>query len=207
MLVVENQNILSYLTKDLYQQINGLEGGFVLSHNDKILKIQDYMSCVINPFSISLNERKILNKLYELIKTEVQSSELLLDNNSIFLQLENYAEKLSDIVNYELSYLNKADVQNLIKFLDIRFVEEQLSLIEQLIEYIRVLNELLGIECFVFVHLLSFLNTYEVEKLYEFVDYQKVNILLVEGRQPINVNDYLQTIIIDKDCCEIYIHV
>ena len=53
------------------------------------------------------------------------------------------------------------------------------------------------------MHLLSYLDEYEIEKLYEFTQYQKVIILLLESQQPNDIKKFNSVIIIDKNCCEI----
>ena len=62
---------------------------------------------------------------------------------------------------------------------------------------------LLGIEYFIFVNLNTFFNSYEIEKIYEFAEYNKINIFLVESIQPDSIEKYTQVKIIDKDNCEI----
>jgi CRISPR type II-A-associated protein Csn2 len=99
------------------------------------------------------------------------------------------------------------DVQNLLKFMNIRFAEYQDSMLEKITDYIKVVHDLLGINLFVFTHLLSCLNGYEIEKLYEYAQYQKINILLIESQQPEYIDFFNLVIILDKDCCEIDLNV
>ena len=63
-LVVENAGYLTEIVSSLKKQSDGEEGIFVLVENDKIEKIDKKLALVIDPFSISVNERKIINKLY-----------------------------------------------------------------------------------------------------------------------------------------------
>ena len=91
----------------------------------------------------------------------------------------------------------------MLKIAEIRFEDTQETLVEKIIDYMKVSQELLGIRCFVFVHLLSYLTEYETEKFYEYVYYQKMNVLLLENRQPDIINRFSNVIIIDKDTCEI----
>ena len=53
------------------------------------------------------------------------------------------------------------------------------------------------------MNLLSYLTTYEIEKLYEYVNYQKIHVLLLESRQPEELERFSNVVIIDKDACEI----
>lgn len=60
-LVVENAGYLTEIVSSLKKQSEGSEGEegiFVLAENDKIEKIDKKLALVIDPFSISINERK-----------------------------------------------------------------------------------------------------------------------------------------------------
>ena len=203
LLVVEQPKLFREMVKELVCEEEIEDGKFILSEDNQPLKLKEKMCCVINPFNISLNEKKILNKLHEYLKKEIGVSELLLENNKVYAELEQYALKVIQVADWELIYSEKTEISNLLKFLDIRFSENQTELIEKIVDYIKGANELLGIKCFAFVHLLAYLNGYEVKKLYEFAEYQKVNILLLESEEPSNVKEFSPVVIIDKDGCEI----
>ncbi len=201
--IIESPEVFRQLIQELMIGQTGEECGFVLSEENVPIKIQDNLKCIINPFELSLNERKLLSKLYELLKKEIQSTELLLENNEIYAMIENYSIHIFQQLDWELAYTDKSDIQNLLKFMDIKFAEHEESLIEKIIDYIKVSHDLIGIKCFVFVHLLSYLDEYEIEKLYEFAQYQKIIILLMESQQPSDIKKFNSVIIIDKNCCEI----
>lgn len=207
LLVIENPNIYSDMIREILLGIDGQECDFILSEEDKPVKLQECVNCIINPFILSLNEKKVINKLYDLLKKEIQSSELLLENNEIYSLINQYSIHISQWSDWELVYSDKMDVHNLLKFMDVKFAEEQDTLIEKIIQYIKVVHDLLRIKCFIFIHLLSYINGYELEKLYEFAEYQKIHILLFESKQPNNVKDYDSVVIIDEDGCEININV
>lgn len=206
LLVVEQPKLFREMIKELVCEEEIEDERFVVSENNQPLKLKEKVCCVINPFTLSLNEKKILNRLYEYLKKEIGASELLLESNKIYAELEQYALKIFQIADWELVYSEKSEISNLLKFLDIRFSENQTELIEKIVDYIKGANELLGIKCFVFVHLLGYLNDYEIKKVYEFAEYQKVNILLLESEEPSNIKEFSPVVIIDKDGCEISIN-
>ena len=195
LLIVERPEIFSKVVWELSEEAQEEESGFVLSENDKIIKKRENLNCVINPWEISLNEKKILNRLNEILKKEIQSSDLLLESNRIYALIEEFALHLLQNIDFELVYSDKTDVQNLLKFMDIRFND------------VKVSHELLGYQCFVFVHLLSYLSCYEMKKLYEYMQYQKIPILLLESRQPKDIKEFSNIVIIDEDACEIMLDV
>ena len=203
MLIIENPTIFCEMIQEIMLGIEGEDCKFILSENNRLLKIQECMRCIINPFSLSLNERKMVSKLHEVLKKEIQSSELLLECNEIYSMIDKFGTHLVHLSDWEIEYADKFDVQSLIKFMDIKFIENSDILIERIIQYIQVTHDLLHIRCFVFVNLLAYINKYEIEKLYEFAQYHKIYIILFESKQPQNFQYFKPAVIIDQDGCEI----
>lgn len=206
LLVVEQPTIFSKLVKPFFAECSEEESGFILSENEIPVKIKDQLVCVVNPLAVSLNERKLLNRLGEILKKEILSSDLLIENNQVLAALENYAIHIIQNTDWDLTYSSGIDVQSLLKLMGIQFYDNQEILVEKIIDYVKVTHELLNIKCFVFVHLLSYLSDYELKKLYEYVEYQKIHILLLESRQPEGIGRFSNVVIIDKDACEIVLN-
>lgn len=207
LLVIEQPGIFFKLVRELTASDYDEESGFILSENDEVLKKKDKLACIVDPLALSLNERKLLSKLGELLKREILSTELLVEGNQIISDLESYIIRIIQRMDWGLVYSDKMEIQSLLKIADIRFDEMQETLIEKILDYMKVSCELLDVKCFVFVHLLSYLTEYEVEKFYEYVHYQKICVLLLESRQPDFAKEFSETVIIDKDSCEIVLNV
>lgn len=206
LLVVESPSVFLKLIRELYSEISEEESKFVLSEDDVPVKMKDCLNCIINPLDITLNERKLLNKLGELLKKEILFSDLLVEMNEVISVIESYALHIMQYADWDLTCSDKIDVQSLLKFLGIQFYDKQETLVEKIMDYVKISHELLGIKCFVFVHLLSYLTEYELQKFYEYAEYQKVNILLLESHQPKRMERFSNVVIIDKDACEIVLN-
>ena len=179
----------------------------MVAEDDEVLNLKETLCCIIDPFSLSVNEKRLLNRLYDYMKNEIQSSEFLVENNKVYSIIEQFAIHLIQAVDWNLDYTNKTDVVSLLKFMDIHFAEHFESLIEKIIEYVRIVYELLHVKCFIFVNILSYINEMEMNELFKFCQYQKINILLIENRQPLNIQSFKPAMIIDEDCCIIDISV
>lgn len=207
LLVVEDPVIFLKLISEMTGNDREEYSRIVLSEDDTVLKIKDKLVCIIDPLSISLNDRKLLNKLGDMLLKEILSSELLIKGNQIVSDIENYVIQIIQCMDWNLSYSEKIDIQSLLKIAEVRFDDVQETLVEEILDYIKISSELLGIKCFVFVNMLSYLTEYEVEKFYEYVYYQKICVLLLESRVPDTVKKFSETVIIDKDTCEIVLNV
>ena len=69
-----------------------------------------------------------------------------------------------------------------------------------MIDYIRAYNKICKVSVFIFVNLKDYLESYELEQLYEFSEYEKLNLLLIEGHFS-DVLDQEKNLIYDKDMC------
>ena len=92
-LVIENNKMLSDVVSELYSQSQGEEGEFVIAEGSSLYKFTNKVSLVLEPFTVSCNEKKIITALYKEIEKEALDSMYseTSDLNSIFI---NYMEIL-----------------------------------------------------------------------------------------------------------------
>lgn len=121
-LVVENAGYLTEIVSSLKKQSEGEEGIFVLAENDKIEKIDKKLALVIDPFSISVNERKIINKLYtklgEIAPDYFEDKAKLTEDAIVLLDKLVLASPFANLV-YDLDY----NWMELFKGFNVRFEE------------------------------------------------------------------------------------
>ncbi len=198
-LVVENPAGMSSIVGDFRRQCEGDEGNFVLSENDKILKPDKVLDIIINPFELSFNERKIMNKLY------VQLEEFATDyyerkeelHRQIILLLEDI---LMATPYHNIVYNLECDWTSLFKLYNIRFDDQAVSLLEHLVEYIKLIAYLTDIRLLCFVNIKDYLAQEEVTELYQSAFSHKINLLLIESKEYEERMDE-KIFIIDKDKC------
>lgn len=202
-LIIEDARTFRMIINQLKRSLVDREEIFIFSDNNKIVRAWEKIDLVTNPIDIVINSRKLVNKLYDKINEEINMSDLLIDNNLVCQNIENLFLRMSDVFELELSYKEKIEANDILKMLDIKVTEEYSDETEKVVEYMHANRLLLGIEYFIFVNLNTFFNSYEIEKIYEFAEYNKINIFLVESIQPDSLEKYTQVKIIDKDNCEI----
>ena len=113
-------------------------------------------------------------------------------------------ERLLQEVPYHLTYKDEHEVQEFLKFADVKVDSESETLLEQIVEYLRVMNQICGCNICVFVHLKSYLNREELKQLYDFVNYQKIHLVLLEPSERERLEGE-KIFIIDQDECIIEI--
>lgn len=195
-LVIESSEIMSDLIVDLKEQIKGKGGRWVLSHAGELLNIADICEIIIDFFDLEINQRKMLNALYQGLESEINNTELLLQWRNINSILAGVLDKAIDSLGYNVSYA-EADIKSFLKVLEVRFQETDANYLEYLLEYLQLAADVRGIKIFILVNITSFLSSQEIQYLYEEAFYRKYHLLLVDSRD-VDVNREMERkIIID----------
>lgn len=198
-LVVESPEKLSELIQELYQSKQNGNGKFLLSEADKLLNMGKLMELVVDPFAVDINEKRILQKLYQEIEAQVLE-QLALETAEIQSRIITYLEKITEKNIYPVMYDVEENVLGLMKIYNVRLETESASLLEKLVEYFKLLHQLCKIEVVVCVNLKSYLSETELCQLYEAVFYEKIALILLENVQREKVEGE-RICIIDRDWC------
>lgn len=201
-LILENPDDMTYAINELFRQNNGEDGDFIFSDDLNEIDIQKDIDFVLSPFNICLNSNKIKKALYK--KLEIEAETDFYENKHIINQnLMNILEKICfTYVNEDVEYNFDFDWISLFKLYDVKFRDDFEYLHEKIIAYIKIVNELLGVELFVFTHLHDYLNTEQLKNLYEIANYMKIKLLIIESVENEKIKDE-NIYILDKDGCVI----
>lgn len=202
--VIENKSFYYNFVSDLIYQLNEKEGRFVLS--DGIDKDYSDFSCVdiiTDVFSMSLNTKKNLNKLLSLLTRVSMDEDNFVETQRILSEIECFADKIKESADLPL-VSGTASAEDVLKICGIKFAEEAEGISERICDYINVMSDFSGTKLFVFLNAHLFLPEEELEELYSFIAYKKINVLFLEGTVPEYKSPLLKIKIIDNDLCEIY---
>lgn len=202
-LIIENKKSLRIVTEDILSQINGTSDKVIFSISNKEQKMSKYVEFIINPFILSTNNVRILKKLYENMSLDAFNDEMLIDTYKINDDLIGYVERLIIRTEYDLSYNANLNFPDLLKILNVKFEEQDQTLVSRIIDYLSLSNEILGIKLFIFLNLKVLLEDNEILEIYKHCHYNKVNILLIEGNIQIKIPGE-KLYIIDEDLCDIF---
>lgn len=201
-LIVENPAVMSQFIVDFKRQLDGQEGKWILSNDGQVLKIHDTCELIVNIFELEINQRKMLNALYDELASEINGTELLLEWREIKSGLSGFLSKVIDGVGYVVSY-DELEMKSLFKALELKFRENDEGYVSYLLEYLQLMSEVRNIDIFILINITSFLETKEIEYLYEQAFYKKYHLILIDA-QDVCVNEKVERkIIIDKDYCVI----
>lgn len=202
--IVENQRLFSKMVNELINQCSGQEGGFVLADAEKIKNISKEVQLIMNPFAVDCNEKKILQKLYQEIEM-IGLENYIEDISVLHSEIISCLDKLSAAVPYAMNYSIDLNLPSILKAYNVQIDVKTDSLLESIVNYLRILNELCHIHIFCFVNLKTFLSKEEIVQLYEFAFYQKLQLILLENTQKDILKDE-KTCILDVNQCIININ-
>ena len=198
-LSVENPAAYSKMVGELWKQINGEEGSFILSDCEKIRNISKEMECVFNPFALDFNNKKIMTRLYQELK-EQSDNVLQEETAAINRNLIEYLEKLIMTVPYDLRFDCDFDVTAIMKMYGVSVDGCSEGLLGNIVTYIKTTSQICGINNFVFIDIKHYLDVAELKQLYEYAIYQKINLFIIEPVHTVK-HEEEKCWIIDKDLC------
>lgn len=201
--VIESPKDFSAYVKELFQQSEGIEGRFVLSEGEKERDISKYVEVIFNPFSVNINDRKILNKLYSELSGLASGEEIYMETQTMKNNLLAYFLKLEHISPYILDIEPELDMLTVFKAVGIKFGDYVEDFIGNLNQYIKIMSELMRKKVIVLVNIGSYVSYGQLEQIIQNAVYNEIALLLIENMQrelPEQVYQY----IIDKDSCEIF---
>ena len=199
-LVIEDSNLFTQLAYDFIN--NKEQEKWILSENGKLLDVSKYSDVIFNPLTISLNQRKMINKLYELCEVNTKTNEMLFKWNMLQNSFISFIDELINCFDYDLQYSEKLDVKDILKVVDLKFNENS-TIIEKILDYLVLANDILKIKLFVFLNIKTYLGLNELRYIIEQAQYHKFNILLIERFDAFKKIEDEKIVIVDKDKCVI----
>lgn len=199
-LVIENQQIFSNIISDIYYQINGGSGKFVLSDNNNPLDLKKNVELVTQIIPFEINQRELLNKLYAELKNISVDGKNYQLTQQLFSDISSYVYTLTEDLENDISVDVPQDINGILKMLGIRFTEHDTELIDKILEYMIAVNKFKGGRVFIFVNLRSYLTDSQIGLLYKDILLRKMTVICIESSDQKHLPN-TKTIIIDKDMC------
>jgi CRISPR-associated protein Csn2 len=200
--VIESPILFAEYVQALYLQSEGQTGPFVLSKSERMLDFAKAAELIFNPFTINLNDKRILNKLYHELDTLACGETFYLTTQQVLSELQNYFLQLEQSCPYLLTINSEIELTPLWKALGVQLAHESNHFIEMLHLYIQVLAELLNKKLIIFVQIGHYFSLEQRLQLLETAAYHDIALLFIES-QEIDFANQIPRYIIDVDGCEI----
>lgn len=201
-LVIENEIFFCNTVQDIYAQINGSDGKYVLSDNNETISWSKNAELITQYVPFEINKKNLLTKLYSKLKTEALK-ENYAETCELSGKISEYILKISHAVDAEIVFDENPDISGLFKLANVQFEEMGESIAEKMISYMLNVKELEGDKLFIAVDLKSYLDKEKLTEMYKTVFLHKLHLLLIESTDKETLKGE-KKYIIDKDLCEIY---
>lgn len=199
--VIENPKMYRDFLNELTEQINGMDGRFVLSQNE-IIDISKNAELIYNPIQINIEDnKKILSGILKEF-TEIAINDFYDKTVELYCKIN---ETISDLIfssGQDLVYDDINDISQILKLYNIRPDTENLNLAEKILLYMELCEKYLKKKLFIFVNLHGYFSAEERELLFKDISYRCYNVLIVE-RYDVKSSPQELKRIIDMDLCEI----
>lgn len=181
-LEIKEPKCFTHIIDILNQEINEIENNeiFLLDENEEELKIEKEMYLVFDLFNIDYNNKKILNKIYELINKNIKNTQEL-DIYEMVFKLRNYL--IQEINELPFEFIMKSDISipEVLKLFDLKI--DKLSY-TNILERIEILIDLLSVlnisQILVIPNLKMYLSDEELVELYKYSLYNNIKLLVIE---------------------------
>ena len=203
-LVFENKKYYRENIIELINQHKSKEGSFILSNDNKEISFDKNSYIITDIFSIDINNKKILSKIYSSLLKEIVED--ISSYNELSTNIRVYFEKLIFNSSLEIEQGEEIDMSSLLKLGDFKIHVENDDILENFVKFLKVLTELCCFKIIFVVGLHTVFMQDEIIEIYKEVCLNKINIINIEYQQFNNLSNenYKEIVyIFDGDNCEI----
>lgn len=198
-LTVESSDVFADFVYNLYKQVGGDEGDFVLAEAKKTLSMAKNACIVTNPLIVNCEDRRIMNQLYKNLSDHVAKEhfEKFAEVNQHIIGFVDYVINTSE---YNLVTDTDFVVANLLKYCNVHISTEYENFAEKFIDYLRANKTICKLDVVFGINLKQYFNENYLFEIYKFCFYNKIFLVNVENikSEAIEGDKY---VIIDKDLC------
>lgn len=199
-LVVEDISFRLSLVEELYQQMSGKDGNWLLVENEKTYDFSKSAEMILEPFTLQLNNKKIKTKLYQDLK-HIADETFCIDGIELHSHISNFLEKLVENAPYPIRYNDEWNVLELLKMYGVEIEDMSDNLVEKVFQYIKMMNQVCNISIFFALNLRQYLTENQRKELYKLAQYSKIQLVLIEFDICGNKLDEEEVYILDQDDC------
>lgn len=203
-LVLESPSLFSQLTTEMVRQMNGEEGGFFTEENYEEVPLSKSLWLLYSPYTIDLNERKILTKLYKEMESGIYAEYV-----EEYLEIERTLLSLVDRIqlggHLPMQHDDRLPVPDLLKIMNLKMEQDsEQDIIERLYSYIELVTKYFQSKGFVCVQFRDFFTDEQLRVFAQEMSMEHIGVVFLEShnRRETFPDEIVYTI--DDSWCELY---
>lgn len=201
-LVVENPNQFTEFLTEIMNQMEGFEGRFILTDDEKELPLYKGVDLIFNPFTLDPNSKKAVKSLYDSIVETAFDGALAFKTDRTFSLIREYLNEVFSLQEIDVECRKTIDMMGLLKAGDVGFRTEFDGILDRVISYVSTSMAYVNPDLFIFINLRAFLSEDQIHIFHDFLLYEKISALFIENKD-FRKREIDTVKIIDKDLCEI----
>ena len=209
-LQIQDKKLFTNVINSLNDNINNIEDTkerIIILDNDIEIKIEKEVLMIIDVFNIDFNQKKIQSALYNKIeKIYKQEFERMSEFQTIFQKLQLNVLDVFNEFPFEFNYKESIGIQEYLKLLGLKISNNKGKITDTIFSLIDVIEYLSVAKLLVFVNLKLYLSDDELNEIYKYAMYKKVNILLIETGEEKEPLENEKILYIDSDYDEIVLY-
>lgn len=158
--------------------------------------------CVIDNVLRLVYPGAVTKKIYDQMENYCYS-ELPEKTFQLRSHMVDFAETIINAFDYDFDFCYDIKLSDVFKLLCIKPVEDNLNLLNELIDYITIINKYTPHKCFVIFNLHLFFDKEEIESFCKDIVNNHISLLVIENKVGFEKNRYENIVILDDDFCEI----
>ncbi len=177
-LCIENK---SFYQKFVYQLLNGEgEGNFCLVDDGIMVEdINKYFEIIVNPFSIKLDDKKLVNAFYKELSAQiVADDEVYSEIINKVSEIQNLLESVESDLDFEIE--TNENIADILKYFNVSIKKEGNTLLDNLYQYIDLYSRWIKGNMLLFFNCLSLLDDNAIKELHKYAKYHNISIFFVE---------------------------
>ena len=209
-LQIQDKKLFTNVINSLNDNINNIEDTkerIIILDNDTEIKIEKEVLMINDVFNIDFNQKKIQNALYNKIeKIYKQEFERMSEFQNVFQKLQLNVLDVFNEFPFEFNYKESIGIQEYLKLLGIKISNNKEKIIDTIFSLIDVVEYLSIAKLLIFVNIKLYLGNDEIQEVYKYAMYKKVNILLIETGEEKEPLENEKILYIDSDYDEIILY-
>lgn len=200
-LVIEEQNVFRNVILDIHDQICGEFGKLVLSYDNMPISFHKYVDVIESFAPFDINTKALISKINSSIEKNAVDSEHFLDSSKLVSDIENYISELCFDLPFGVE-CSKLSISSIIKAAAVHVLDDYENTIEAIVAYMLAILDFDKRKLFVTVNMRSYFTDDDMIMFLKEVKNHQIQVLMIENCVHDNL-DGMNTLIIDKDLCEI----
>lgn len=199
-IVIENQKYYYLFCNYCFNEFFGDTDYIRLFIDGNLVDNDKFISFIPLIFDLNINTKKNINALYKILKS-IYYDKLTSDIELLKSKAKGIIESIAMDFDLELSISNEISCDDLFKVLNLRFLDEDGSLVERFIKYCFVVNELQKINLFIVMNLHSYFSKDELVLLKHELNNRNIALIDIEYASPQSNSEGEKRLIIDDSLC------